>query len=367
MAVYADGAEAVTSSRQPLSVTLRFQIAATLRRYGIMNAMSDQPIITLNQLKKTFRVHEREAGVGASIKSLFARKYKDVEAVKGVSFDLQAGEVVGFLGPNGAGKTTTLKMLAGLLHPSGGEARVLGFVPWKRSNDFLRNISLVMGNRNQLVWDIPAMDSFTVNQAIYQIPEKQFKETLDELIELLDLSALLKKQVRGLSLGERMKCELAASLLHRPSVLFLDEPTLGVDVTMQGRIRDFIRMHNQRHGATVLLTSHYMADVTALCKRVIVIHHGQLLFDGDLAALSDRIAPFKLVELDVEDPEAAIAAERYAEVIERSETKVKLRVPRNETSAIVSRILAELPIVDLTVQDPPIEEVIDQLFQGEAV
>src|SRR5437016_3552666 len=255
-------------------------------------------------------------------------------------------------------------MLAGPLHPTGGDAKVLGFTPWNREKGFLRDISLVMGNRNQLMWDIPAMDSFLVNQAVYQIPEKQFRETLDELVALLDLSELLKKQVRGLSLGERMKCELAAALLHRPCVLFLDEPTLGVDVTMQGRIRQFIKQHNEKHGATVLLTSHYMADVTALCKRVIVIHHGSLLYDGDLAALTDRIAPFKLVQLDLETADDAERAEKYAEVVRREENKVTLRIPRAETSSKVARILSELPIVDLTVQDPPIEEVIDDIFRG---
>jgi ABC-2 type transport system ATP-binding protein len=322
------------------------------------------PQIELHSLRKTYRVHEREAGAAASLRSLFARKYRQVEAVKGVSFSLDAGEVVGFLGPNGAGKTTTLKMLAGLLYPTDGEARVLGHTPWRREPEFLRQISLVMGNRNQLVWDIPAMDSFLVNQAVYRVPEKQFRETLDELVELLDLSPLLKKQVRGLSLGERMKCELAAALLHRPSVLFLDEPTLGVDVTMQGRIRDFVADYNRRHGATVLLTSHYMADVTALCRRVIVIHHGSLLFDGELTALSDRIAPFKLVELDLPDPETAGRVKEFAEVAEEQGTKVKARVPRAEVSGTVSRLLAELPVLDLTVQDPPIEQVIEQVFQG---
>lgn len=323
----------------------------------------EQPQIQLNHLRKVYRVHEREAGAGASVLSLFRRHYKEVKAVEDVSFSVLPGEVVGFLGPNGAGKTTTLKMLAGLLHPTSGEARVLGHTPWKREPAYLRQISLVMGNRNQLLWDIPAMDSFLVNQAIYQVPEKQFRETLDELVELLDLSGLLKKPVRGLSLGERMKCELAASLLHRPAVLFLDEPTLGVDVTMQGRIRQFIADHNERHGATVLLTSHYMADVTALCRRIIVIHHGKLLYDGGLDALSDLIAPFKLVRLDVETEEDAKQVEAYGEVTQRDGTKVSLRLPRSETSSVVARLLSELPIVDLTVEDPPIEEVIEQVFK----
>jgi ABC-2 type transport system ATP-binding protein len=325
--------------------------------------------IEVRELRKVYRVHEREAGAKASIRSLFVRKYKEVEAVKDVSFSLEAGEIVGFLGPNGAGKTTTLKMLSGLLHPNAGEARVLGRVPWEREQDFLRRISLVMGNRSQLAWDLPAADSFLVNQAVYQIPERIFKETRDELIALLDLEELLKKPVRGLSLGERMKCELAASLLHRPAVLFLDEPTLGVDVTMQGRIREFIGEYNRKHGATVLLTSHYMADVTALCRRVIVIHHGKLLYDGDLNALSERIAPSKFIELDMADEESAAKVEQYGEVTERTGNKVKLRVPRAETSATVARLLSELPVIDLTVQDPPIEEVIEQVFRtgtGEA-
>jgi ABC-2 type transport system ATP-binding protein len=318
--------------------------------------------ISLRQLSKTFKVHEREAGAGASVKSLFKRTYKDVKAVETVSFEVQPGEVVGFLGPNGAGKTTTLKMLAGLLHPSGGEATVLGHVPWNREPEYLRRISLVMGNRQQLVWDIPALDSFAVNQAIYDIPQAQFKETLDELIALLDLEPILKKPVRNLSLGERMKCELAAALLHRPQVMFLDEPTLGVDVTMQGRIREFVAEHNRRTGATVLLTSHYMADVTALCKRVVVIHHGKLLYDGDLADLSERIAPFKVVRVVLETAEAAPKVANYGTVTSTEDNKVTLRMPRAETSATVARLLSELPVIDLAVEDPPIEEVIEQVF-----
>ena len=323
-----------------------------------------EPQILVDNLRKVYRVHERESGSKASVVSLFRRKYREVQAVESVSFSIQAGEVVGFLGPNGAGKTTTLKMLAGLLHPTGGVTRVLGHTPCEREPEFLRNISLVMGNRNQLMWDIPAMDSYEVNRAIYNIPEPQFRETLDELISLLELEPLLKKPVRSLSLGERMKCELAAALLHRPKVLFLDEPTLGVDVTMQGRIRQFVAEQNRRHGSTVLLTSHYMADVTALCKRVIVIHKGRLLYDGDLSALTDRIAPFKLVRLDLESAADVTLAAKYGDVIETDGNKVTLRLPRSETSTAVARMLSELPVVDLTVEDPPIEAVIEQVFRG---
>ena len=322
-----------------------------------------EPQILVDNLRKVYRVHERESGAKASVVSLFRRKYREVQAVESVSFNIQAGEVVGFLGPNGAGKTTTLKMLAGLLHPTAGVTSVLGHTPWRREPEFLRNISLVMGNRNQLMWDIPAMDSFEVNRAIYDIPQAQFRETLDELVSLLELEPLLKKPVRGLSLGERMKCELAAALLHRPKVLFLDEPTLGVDVTMQGRIRQFVAEQNRRHGATVLLTSHYMADVTALCKRIIVIHHGRILYDGQLSALSDRIAPYKRVMLDMETAEAAILAEAYGEVIERNDAKITLRIKRDQTSEVVARLLSDLPVRDMTVEDPPIEDVIEQVFQ----
>ena len=250
--------------------------------------MTTPPAIRIQGLRKSYFVHERSGGLLASLRSFVKRSSKEVKAVDEISFTVEPGEVVGFLGPNGAGKTTTLKMLSGLLYPTGGELDVLGHVPWRREKAYLRQITLVMGNRNQLQWDIPALDSFELNRAIYRISHDEFRQTLSELTDLLDLGSLVQKPVRQLSLGERMKCEVAASLLHRPRMLFLDEPTIGLDVTMQRRIRAFIAEYNRRHGATVLLTSHYMLDVEALCKRVIVIHHGQLLFDGNLAALVQR-------------------------------------------------------------------------------
>ncbi len=316
--------------------------------------------ISLRHLTKIYTIHEREAGLLAALRSLVRRKSREIRAVDDLSFDIPAGEIVGFLGPNGAGKTTTLKMLAGLLYPSGGEMSVLGHVPWRRERDFLRRIALVMGQRNQLVWDIPAVDSFELNRVIYQIPEAQYRQTLDQLVELLDLGGLIQKPVRNLSLGERMKCEIAGALLHRPQVLFLDEPTIGLDVTMQRRIRTFIGEYNRLTGATVLLTSHYMADVEALCKRVIVIHRGQLLFDGDLSALVQRFSPHKTIVIDFMDGAADLS--QYGEVVERREGQVTLRVPKAEAAQVTGRLLAEHPVQDLTIQDPPIEEVIEQVF-----
>ena len=324
--------------------------------------MAPLPSILVKDLRKSFFVTERESGVGAALASLIHRRREEVPAVAGISFALKPGEIVGFLGPNGAGKTTTLKMLSGLLHPTGGEISVLGHVPWKREKAFLRRITLVMGQRNQLVWDIPAADSFELNRAIYRIPTQDYKNTMEELTELLELGPLLRKPVRNLSLGERMKCELAAALLHRPQVVFLDEPTIGLDVTMQRRIRAFIAQYNQRFGATVLLTSHYMADVEALCRRVVVIHHGKLLFDGELAALVGKFTAHKTIVVKLEDDEADLQA--YGEVVSREEGVVTLRVPREETPRVTSRILADLPVIDLTVEDPPIEEVIEQVFAG---
>ena len=277
-----------------------------------------------------------------------------------ISFEIQPGEVVGFLGPNGAGKTTTLKMLSGLLHPTGGSASVLGFEPARRSHDFLRQITLVMGNRNQLSWDLPALDSFDLQRAIYSIPMDQFKRTRDEFIELLEVGKLVKQPVRNLSLGERMKMEIIGALLHKPQVLFLDEPTIGLDVTMQKRIRTFVEEYNRRHGATVLLTSHYMADVEALCKRVIVIHHGKLLFDGNLSALVEKFSAFKTIGFTLANPATDLSP--FGEVAARDGSRVTLRVPKEKASAVTSRLLSSLQVEDLIVEAPPIEDVIASVF-----
>ena len=329
-----------------------------------MNQQS--PVIQIDELSKVYRVTEREAGLAAAMRSLVKRKTRDVRAVDEISFSVNEGEIVGFLGPNGAGKTTTLKMLSGLLHPTGGRATVLGFRPWERNRDYLRRMTLVMGQRNQLVWDIPVIDTFELNRAVYRIPEAEYRRAVAELTELLELSPLLRKPTRNLSLGERMKCEIAASLLHRPWVLFLDEPTIGLDVTMQRRIRKFLAEYNQRTGATVLLTSHYMADVEALCKRVVVIHHGKLLYDGDLSGLADRFAPFKTVEVELQNGTGGRQMAQYGEVLVQKEGRVTLRVPKVETATVTGRLLAELDVADLTVQDPPIEDVIEQVFSQEA-
>jgi ABC-2 type transport system ATP-binding protein len=322
--------------------------------------MMTNPEIHVRNLHKTYVVSKRESGVLAALQSLVHRETEDIPAVDGISFDLEPGEVVGFLGPNGAGKTTTLKMLSGLLHPTSGELSVLGYVPWKREKAFLRQITLVMGQRNELVWDIPALDSFELNRAIYRVPLADYRLMLKELTELLELGDLLRKPVRNLSLGERMKCEIAAALLHRPRMVFLDEPTIGLDVTMQRRIRTFIDEYNRRYGATVLLTSHYMADVEALCHRVIVIHNGRLLFDGELARLVQQFTAHKTIVIQLADLYADLHA--YGDVVSREDGHVTLRVPKAETARVTERLLADLPVIDLLVEDPPIEEVIERVF-----
>jgi len=331
-----------------------------MRRYQLSTSPYD---ITVSDLCKTFFVPEREAGLWSSLKSLVRRKTRAVRAVDAITFDITPGEVVGFLGPNGAGKTTTLKMLSGLLYPTSGTLNVRGYIPSRREKEFLRQITLIMGNRNQLQWDLPALDSFELNRAIYHIPEAEFRSTRDEFIDLLDLRTLLHKPVRNLSLGERMKVEIAGSLLHRPRVLFLDEPTIGLDVTMQRRIRTFIAQYNQRYGATVLLTSHYMADVQALCRRVIVIHHGHILFDGTLTHLAERFATYKTINVTLED--SSLDLSTYGTVIECKGDTIKLRVPEVEAPSVTSRLLSECPNIDLTIEDPLIEDIIERVFTQE--
>ena len=316
--------------------------------------------VLVSNLSRTFFVPEREAGLRAAIGSLVHRKTRAVRAVDAISFEIKPGEIVGFLGPNGAGKTTTLKMLSGLLYPTSGEARVLGHIPSRRERDFLTGITLVMGNRSQLQWDLPALDSYELNRAIYRVRRDDFIAIRDEMIELLEVGDVVRKPVRNLSLGERMKVEMVGSLLHRPRVLFLDEPTIGLDVTMQKRVRSFIAEYNRRYEATVLLTSHYMADVVALCRRVIVIHHGRVLFDGDLTALADRFAAYKTINVTLADASAPL--DSYGEVMERDGYRVKLRVARAEVSPIAARLLSEQQVTDLTIEEPPIEDVIELVF-----
>jgi ABC-2 type transport system ATP-binding protein len=322
-----------------------------------------RPVVHIKDLCKVYVVSQQEASARAALQDLVRRRKLEVRAVDGISFNLAAGEIVGFLGPNGAGKTTTLKMLSGLLHPTAGEVTVLGYMPWKRDKSFLRQITLVMGQRNQLVWDIPAISSFELNRAIYRVPPEDYRRTLDELTELLELGPLLNKPVRNLSLGERMKCEIAAALLHQPSVVFLDEPTIGLDVTMQRRIRTFIAEYNRRFGATILLTSHYMADVEALCRRVVIIHHGRLLFDGDLSKLVRKFTEYKTIILQVEDCQADLSS--YGEFESCGDGRFTLRVQKDRTAQVTAKLLTDLPVIDLLVEDPPIEEVIERVFAQE--
>lgn len=325
--------------------------------------------ITASHLTKTYRIPQREAGLRAAFHGLFHPTYHTVEAVRDIEFAVRAGEMIGFIGPNGAGKTTTLKMLSGLLYPSSGAARVAGFVPWERKPDFLRLISMVMGNKGQLAWENTVMDSLAVLGEIYRVPPADFKRTLDELIALLELEPLLGNMARNLSLGERMKCELAAALLYRPRVVFLDEPTLGLDVTMQIKLRRFIAEYNRRSGATVMLTSHYMADVVSLCSRVILIHRGRLLFDGDLSKLAAQMAPFKLIRMTAANGDDG-AVEKIiaglgesAALIGQENRTYTLRVANAEASRVTAGLLNELLPADITVEDPPIEAVIDQVYR----
>ncbi|MBI4408951.1 MAG: ATP-binding cassette domain-containing protein [Gemmatimonadetes bacterium] len=323
--------------------------------------------IHVDGLTKHYRVKVREPGLGGAVRALFRPRYRAVRAVEGVSFRVAAGEIVGFLGPNGAGKTTTIKMLTGLLYPTAGRAQVVGFDPWKGGASFKHRFTLVLGNKQQLIWDLPPEETWLLNRVIYGIGWPEYRRTIDELVALLGLEDVLGKPVRQLSQGERMKCELAASLLHRPELLFLDEPTLGLDLTAQETIRAFIREYSQRHGATVLLTSHYMADVTALAPRVLIINHGQLLYDGELRRLSEQLAPVKRLELVLGDGVAAHDLARFGQVREFSHPRAVLEVPRKQAARISARLLTSLAVLDVSIHDPPIEEVIRRAFAGASV
>jgi ABC-2 type transport system ATP-binding protein len=320
-------------------------------------------VIRVERLVKHYQVHARAPGFLAAVRSVFRRERTTVAAVDGISFSIEGGERVGFLGPNGAGKTTTLKVLAGLLHPTSGAVDVAGFTPARREPDFLRSIMLVTGQKQQLLWDLPPSDTFERNRAIYDVPLARFQEALDELTALLDLGPLIGKPTRQLSMGERMRCELAAALLHRPKVLFLDEPTIGLDVTAQSAVRRFIRSYNERHGATVLLTSHDMNDVAALCPRVIVIDHGHLIHDGPLPELVRRLRPEKRVVLTLARPVERADLESLGAVIHaHEEGRAVLQVEPAKLTGVVSAALERLPVADLAVEDPPLEDVLADLF-----
>lgn len=325
------------------------------------------PTIQVNRLKKYYQVHQKEPGLAGSIRSLFQRKYYNVKAVDNISFDIEEGELVGFIGPNGAGKTTTLKCLSGLLYPTGGTVSVLGYTPYERNHKYLKQIALVMGQKNQLWWDLPAIETFILNREIYEVPKEQYEKTLDELSEMLEVKDILKVQVRKLSLGQRMKMELIAALIHSPKVLFLDEPTIGLDVVMQKKMRDFIKDYNRRHKATIILTSHYMDDVKELCKRVIIIDKGKLLFDGELEEIIKKYADHKLITVVFSKEVDAEKLAAVGTVKEYSYPKAVIQVKREAASVAAAELLQGFPVADLNIEEAEIEDIIREVFTGKDV
>jgi len=324
-------------------------------------------IIEVKNLKKYYQVHKKEPGLIGSIKSLFKREYEDVKAVNNVSFSIEEGELVGFIGPNGAGKTTTLKCLSGLLYPTSGKLEVLGYNPWDRKHEFLKQISLVMGQKNQLWWDLPAMETFILNKEIYEVPQEKFDHVLNNLVDLLEVKDVLNIQVRKLSLGQRMKCELIAALLHSPKVLFLDEPTIGLDVVMQKKMRDFIKSYNQKYKATIILTSHYMDDVSQLCERVIIIDKGKLIFDGSLREIVEKYADHKIIRVVFSKAIDAKKLEKIALVKEYNYPSAVLTVKREASNVAAAELLKNFPIADLNIEEPLIEDIIAEVFTGKDV
>lgn len=321
-------------------------------------------IIKVSNLSKTYKVHRKEPGFKGTLKSFFNRKYETVPAIKDISFNIEPGELIGFIGPNGAGKTTTLKCLSGLLYPSGGEVQVLGYEPFQRKSPFLKQIALVMGQKNQLWWDLPPTETFLLNKEIYEIPEKRYKETLTDLVDLLDVTDVLDVQARKLSLGQRMKCELIAALLHSPKVLFLDEPTIGLDVVMQKKLRDFVRQYNKKYNATIILTSHYMEDVRQLCDRVIVIDHGELLFDGQLDNLIHKYTQNKLISVIFEKEVTREKLQKLGKIQSFEMPKAVISVKRSEANNVTSELLKSFPVLDLNIEEPDIEDIIREVFSS---
>lgn len=326
--------------------------------YGIMN------IIEVKHLRKIFYKNVRPAGVWSAVKHLFHTEKIAIPAVDDISFTIHEGEFVGFVGPNGAGKTTTLKMLSGILYPTEGKATVLGFMPWERRPEFQKKFSLVMGQKNQMWWDLPVIESFLFNKAVYEIPDDVYEKQKNTLVELLDIQKLLDAPVRKLSLGERMKCELATALLHKPAVLFLDEPTIGLDVISQKNIRDFLRQYNRAEKATIILTSHYMEDIRRLCDRVMIIDHGRLIYDGDYQKLVSQYADTKTIDITMSEVVVQKTLERFGILSEYRETSCKLTVPRDQIAEITSRLLKELPVDDISIHEESMEEIVSEIFEN---
>lgn len=324
-------------------------------------------VISVSHLTKYYQVHQKEPGFAGSMKSLFKRKYYDAKAVDDISFSIDEGELVGFIGPNGAGKTTTLKCLTGLLYPTGGEVKVLGYVPFERKHPYLRQISLVMGQKNQLWWDLPAIDSFLLNKEIYNIPDEQYNKTIKELSALLEVKEILQVQVRKLSLGQRMKCELIAALIHNPKILFLDEPTIGLDVMMQQNLREFVKEYNQKYNATIILTSHYMKDVEELCKRIIIIDHGKILYDGLLANIVKKYAKNKSITAIFEKPVALEKIKQLGHILSFEPTKAVLSIPRAKSNHVASKLLEHFAVEDINIEEPNIEEIIRDVFANKGL
>lgn len=320
--------------------------------------------IVVDHLAKNFEVTQKEAGLSGAFKSMISPKKKTVHALRGISFTIQPGELVGFIGPNGAGKTTTLKTLSGLLFPTSGFVSVLDWDPWDRKPEFLKKIALVMGQKNQLWWDLPAIETFELNKAVYEIPTADYKENLKELVDLLEIGKLINTPVRKLSLGQRMRMELTAALLHRPKVLFLDEPTIGLDLVAQQKMRDFIYEYNTKYGATILLTSHNMDDLKDLARRVIVIDEGQILFDGALEELTEKFAKEKIIKATLSREDGIAELEKIGKVKKLAFPEVVISVPRNATAVAAAELLQNFPVEDLTIEEIPIEDIIRKVFRG---